>query len=158
MYVVIEKGGKRFETKLKIQCAWSILFRTGILIYMKNYNIKAYFIPCRSFDASNSAGNPSGFAHQAICMVHLWEICLFVCFLFTAIFFSKLYHCTSFKLDLLLVSFKLYLSRFYFQIFSRWIMWYFSNTTSCVYWIIYADYSFRAIKQLKSQNHAAKQD
>ena len=70
--------------------------------------------------------------------------------------FSKWCHCTSFKLDLLFVSYELYLLRFYCQIFSRWIMWDFSNTASCVYWIIYEDYSFRETKRLKSQNYAAK--
>ena len=73
----------------------------------------------------------------------------FLCVLFAHCYlFLKWYHCTSFKLDLLFVSYKLCLLRFYCQILSRWTMWYFSNTTSCVYWIIYADYSFRATKRL----------
>ena len=95
--------------------------------------------------ASYLHGTPTRELHFCMLFVHRYLV-------------SKWYHCTSFKLDILFVSYKLYLSRFYCQIFSRRIMWYFSNTTSCVYWIIYADYSFRATKPLKSQNNTAKQD
>ena len=66
-----------------------IFFRTGTLIQNKNDNIQAYFILCGSLDSYNSAGNPSVFERQAISMVHLQEICIFVCFLFTAIFFRN---------------------------------------------------------------------
>ena len=101
------------------------------LLYLK---LRGQSISFRT--ASHFHGTPTRNLHFCVLFVHRY-------------LFSKWYHCTSFKLDLLFVSYKLYLSRFYCQIFSRWIMWYFSNTTSCVYWIIYADYSFRATERLK---------
>ena len=126
-------------------------------LYQK-WQYAGIFHPLRIFWCLKLRGQSIRFARWALRMVHLREICIFCVLLFTAIFFSKWYHCISFKLDLLFLSYKLCLLRFYSQILSRWIMWYFSNTTSCVYWIIYADYSFLATKRLKSQNYAAKQD
>ena len=58
--------------------------------------------------ATHLHGTPTRNLHFCVLFVHRY-------------LFSKWYHYTSFKLDLLFVSYKLYLSRFYWQIFSLWI-------------------------------------
>ena len=152
------KGGKTFLDKAENTTCLIKFFSNWYSDLYQKWQYTGIFHPFRIFwclklrgqsirfcMASHSHGTPTRNSHFLCAFVHRY-------------LFSKWYHCTSFKLDLLFVSYKLCLSRFYCQILSRWIMWYFLNTTSCIYWIIYADYSFLATKRLKFQNYAAKQD
>ena len=112
LVIIIEKGGKRFKTKLKVQHVWSIFFSNWYSDLYQKWQYIGIFHPLRIFwclklrgqsirfcTASYLHGTPMRNLHFCVLFVHRY-------------FFSKWYHCTSFKLDLLFVSYKLYLSRF----------------------------------------------
>ena len=151
----LKRGGNVFRQSWKYNM-FDPIFSNWYSDLYQNWQYIGIFHPLRIFWCLKLRGQSTRF-----CMAsHLHATPmrnLHFCVIFVHRYlFSKWHHCISFKLDLLFVSYKLYLSRFYCQIFNRWIMRYFSNTASCVYWIIYADYSFRSTKRLKS--YAAKQD
>ena len=107
----LKRGGNVFRQSWKYNMFDQIFFQL-VFWFISKMTILSIFHPLRIFWRLKLRGQSIRFCTASY--LHGTPMSnLYFCVLFVhRYFFSKWYHCTSFKLDLLFVSYKLYLSRF----------------------------------------------